>query len=89
MKISIITTMTNPEERKDPWKEALECYEDFADEVIITGKDWPIEFSWEQIGQYFQKGFEKASSDWVIRMDLDYFFHEKDFKAIKKIFKRK
>ena len=75
--------MTNPEERKDPWQEALNCYEDFADEVIITGKEWPIEFSWEQIGQYFQEGFDRASSDWVLRMDLDYFFHEKDFQKIK------
>lgn len=83
MKISIITTMTNPEERKDPWKEALNCYEDLADEIIITGKDWPIEFSWEQIGQYFQEGFNQASYDWVIRMDLDYFFRKKDFVKIR------
>ena len=27
MKISIFTSMTNPEERQDPWKEALNCYE--------------------------------------------------------------
>ena len=24
-KLSIFTTMTNPEDRKDPWKEALNC----------------------------------------------------------------
>lgn len=30
--------MTNPEERKDPWQEALNCYEDFADEVIKIGR---------------------------------------------------
>ena len=38
MKISIATTYTNPDERQDPWKEAMACYEDFADEVIVTGK---------------------------------------------------
>ena len=27
MKISIFTSMTNPEERQDPWKEAIQCYE--------------------------------------------------------------
>ena len=37
MKISIFTTMTNPEKRMDPYKEALKCYEDFADEIIIVG----------------------------------------------------
>ena len=38
MKISIFTSMTNPEERQDPWKEALNCYEDFAGEVITGQK---------------------------------------------------
>jgi len=32
-KLSIATTYTNPEERMDPWKEALTCYNDLADEV--------------------------------------------------------
>ena len=31
-KLSIATSYTNPEERMDPWKEALACYEDLADE---------------------------------------------------------
>ena len=57
MKISIFTSMTNPEARQDPWKEALACYEDLADEVIIVGEDWPDTFSWPYIGQTFQKGF--------------------------------
>ena len=39
--LSIFTTMTNPEKRNDPWREALDCYKDFADEVVITGQDWP------------------------------------------------
>ena len=30
MKVSIFTTMTNPEERMDPWKEALNCYEEYC-----------------------------------------------------------
>ena len=83
-KISIITTMTNPDDRNDPWKEALECYRDLADEVIIVGEDWPYEFEWSHIGKTFQKGYEKATGDWVIRMDLDYFFHENDILNIRK-----
>ena len=81
--ISIFTTYTDPEKRSDPWKEALECYNSFADEVIIEGGNWPYEFKWDLIGKTFQKGFDKCSGDWVIRMDIDYFFHEKDFKNIK------
>ena len=88
MKISIFTSMTNPEERQDPWKEALNCYEDFADEVITVGEDWPEEFSWDYIGQTFQKGLETSTGDWAIRMDLDYFFHEKDFDYIRKFLEK-
>ena len=36
------------------------------------------------IGKTFQNGFDKCQSDWVIRMDIDYFFHEQDFKKIRK-----
>jgi len=83
MKLSIFTSFTNPDDRNDPWKEALACYEDVADEVITVGQDWPEEFSWEHIGKTFQKGFDLCTGDWVIRMDIDYFFHEKDIFKIK------
>lgn len=35
MSISIFTTITNPRTRRDAYLEALQCYLDFADEVII------------------------------------------------------
>jgi len=69
--------MTDPEKRNDPWKEALDCYNFFADEVIVVGDDWPNEFSWDHIGKTFQEGYDKCTSDWVMRMDIDYFLHEK------------
>ena len=78
MKLSIFTTYTDPEKRNDPWKEALNCFNDIADEVIVTGSDWPEEFTWSQIGKYFQQGLNESKGDWNIRMDIDYFFHEKD-----------
>ena len=87
-KVSIITTMTDPDSRKDPWKEALQCYNDIADEVIVVGEDWPDEFDWSHIGKTFQEGFDKATGDWVIRMDLDYFFHENDIAKIRKMLQR-
>jgi len=86
--ISIFTTMTNPEERMDPWREALKCYGDLADEVITVGEDWPEEFKFDHIGKTFQKGFDKCSGDWAIRMDLDYFFHENDIQNIKSILEK-
>ena len=84
-KLSIATTYTNPEERMDPWKEALTCYNDLADEVVRTGENWPYEFSWDYIGKTFNESYELATGDWVIRMDLDYFFHENDFQGIRKV----
>lgn len=44
---------------------------------------WPKEFSWEFIGQQFQRGYEACTGDWVLHMDLDFIFHEKDFQAIR------
>ena len=82
MKVNIFTTMTDPEKRGDPWREALNCYEDFADEVTVVGKDWPYEFNFDIIGKYFQEGFDKTNCDWAFRMDIDYFLHENDFKNI-------
>ena len=83
--LSIATSYTNPEKRMDPWREALACYEDLADEVVRSGEDWPYEFTWDYIGKVFNESYQKATGDWVIRMDLDYFFHEKDFENIRKI----
>ena len=88
MKLTIFTSMTNPEDRMDPYKEALSCYEDFADEVITVGQDWPEEFSFEYIGTTFQEGFDKSNSDWVIRMDIDNFFHERDILKIMKVLQK-
>jgi len=81
--LSIFTSMTNPEERNDPWREALDCYQYFADEVVVVGEDWPYEFSWDYIGKTFQEGFDKSNSDWVMRMDIDYFIHEKYLSRIR------
>lgn len=39
MTISIITTITRPEERQDNWKEAIACYLDLANEVVVVYGD--------------------------------------------------
>jgi hypothetical protein len=75
--------MTDPEKRMDPWEEALDCYESFADEVIIVGDEWKQEFKWGDVNKILQRGFNESTGDWVIWMDIDNFFHEKDFEYIK------
>lgn len=113
MKLSIFTTVTNPERRGDNYKDALACYTSLADEtVIIYGRksdidhpleyengggktvhvptvinSWPKEFSWEIIGEHFQRGYEVCTGDWVIHCDLDFIFHERDFGRIRQALK--
>lgn len=92
--ISIFTTASNPIQRGDNIKEALNCYTELADEVVLIGdytdkrvnslmNYWPYEFSWEFIGKQFQRGYETLDTDFVLHMDLDFFFHEKDHQAIR------
>lgn len=99
MRLSIFTTATNPAKRGDDYHDAINCYKDMADELIVVsgsnpnefkeGKarhiynEWPQEFSWELIGQQFQRGYEAATGDWVIHADLDFIFHEKDIQALR------
>lgn len=108
MRISVFTTMKDPEKRGDLYKQAIESY-DFADEIIVidggshakngsTSRQygkwrkithwWPKEFSWEFIGQQFNRGYEACSGDVVIHADLDFIFHEKDYTAIREACQR-
>ena len=80
--------MTNPEERNDPWKESLNCYNLTADEVVVVGEDWPKEFDWGIFNKIYQSGMDKCNTDWVMRMDLDYFIHENDIPAIRESMER-
>ncbi len=105
MKLSILTTITNPEERQDPWKEAIACYKDLADEVVVVdggahsipdpvviSEDgykrvisfWPSEWSFEELPKHLNKGLQQCTGDWVIKLDIDQFIHEKDFTEVRK-----
>lgn len=83
MKISIFTHFTDPENRGDPWKEALSCYNQFADEVVTVGSNWQEEFKWSYIGEVFTEGFDNSKGDWVINLPIDMFIHENDFKTLR------
>ncbi len=117
MKISILTMVTNPEQRQDKWQEALKCYLDFADEVVVVNGGeslgvnvasylmqkpfgegfeydlvhkvkeislpWPYEWNWAELPRHLNEGLKHCTGDWVIKMDIDQFFHEKDFTQIR------
>ncbi len=104
LKLSVFTTVTDPSRRGDNYRDALKCYSNLVDEVVVVCggdemyddlikyarnvdlvtiySDWPKEFSWEFIGQQFQRGYQACTGDWVIHADLDFIFHEKDFEKI-------
>ncbi len=84
MKISSFITITNPHRRGDTYDQCLESARGFSDEVITVdgGDTWPYEFEWPIIGQHFQKGYNQAVGDWVIHLDCDYIFHERDYGRI-------
>jgi hypothetical protein len=88
MRLSIFTTCTRPYDRGDLIDEALACYKELADEVVVNDRNWPMEFTWPHIGKSFQQGYEAATGDWAIRADLDYIFHEQDFGKIRQALKQ-
>jgi len=103
MRLSIFTTITNPEERQDPWMEALESFNDLADEVIVINGGLPFSvdigfkfpkineiempmpdnWAWEELPKRVNAGLEASTGDWAISMDIDWMFHEDDFKRIR------
>ena len=111
MKLSILTTITDPEKRQDPYLEAISCYMDFADEIVIVNggnKDiyqkiaeglnlgdiqqekikiiemsWPAEWSWEELPKHLNAGLATCTGDWIIKLDIDQFFHENNIEEIR------
>lgn len=44
--LSCFTTVTNPEKRGDNYSDAIECYKDLADEVVIIDGDFGLPFDY-------------------------------------------
>lgn len=85
MTIGAFITQTQPQERGDLWLACRQSLGGFVDELTIVDGEltWPREFSWDIIGQHFQKGYEQSTADWVVHADLDFIFHEHDYSAIR------
>jgi hypothetical protein len=99
MKLSIIVITANPTEKQYAWKEALASYSDLADEIIIVdgGKEKleipsnarlihipdPEVWNWAEHPKRLNVGLLEATGDWIIKVDIDWIFHENDMKRIK------
>ncbi len=44
--------------------------------------EWPEEFSFEFIGEQFQRGYDACDGDWVIRLDCDFIFRDEDIEKL-------
>lgn len=88
MSIGAFITKTRPEQRGDTYEQCLQSAMGFCDRVVtIDGeKTWPKEFDWKIIGEHFQKGYENCDTDWVIHLDTDFIFHEKDYDKLRQAF---
>lgn len=102
MTLGIFTTVTDPFRRGDNAKDALNCYRDLADEVVVINGGgtnlntdgiievrhaWKREFDWQFIGQQFTRGYQNLRTDWCIHADLDMIFHQRDFGKIRQALK--
>jgi|SRR3972149_8276866 len=99
MKLSIITTITNPDQRGDAWREAIASYLALADEIVVVNGGrllekldpkvkwvnlaWPEEWVWSELPYHLNAGMKEASGDWVIKCDIDYVFHESEIENIR------
>ena len=89
MRISCFITKTRAKERGDTFDECYSQALKLCDEVIVIDgeKSWPYEFKWPTIGNHFQKGYEKATGDWILHLDCDFIIHENDFDTLRNAFR--
>lgn len=56
---------------------------DGNEKFIIVNQAWPEEWNWVELPRHLNAGLEQCTGDWVIKLDIDQFIHEKDFEAIR------
>lgn len=101
MKLTVLTMVTKPDERQDLWREAVANYCRFADEVVIVNGGpkleypdekvrfvdcpWPDEWDWEELPKHLNVGKACCTGEWILKLDIDQFIHEKEFEKLRKI----
>lgn len=99
MRLSILTMVTNPDEREERWREALANYCGLADEVIVVngGKElsypdpkvkfvnmeWPEDWDWEELPRHLNFGKSHCTGDWILKLDIDQLVHESEYERIR------
>lgn len=56
--------------------------------IKIKKRVWPEDASWDYAMEQYNFGLQNLSTDWAVKMDADYLFHEKDIPKIKELLQR-
>lgn len=99
MKYSIIVHTGDPEEKGYPYKEALDSYLGFADEVIVVNGGKPLKdiskavkvidipdpevWDWAEHPKRLNRALQETTGDWIIKMDIDWILDEKTFDTLR------
>jgi hypothetical protein len=54
--------------------------------IKIIKRDWPEDASWDYLCEQYNYGLQNLTTDWRMKVDADYIFHEKDIQNIKNLF---
>lgn len=57
-------------------------------QIRIIKREWPEDAGWDFLCQQYDYGFQNLTTDWRVKMDSDYIFHENDIPKIKKLFQK-
>ena len=55
------------------------------DRIRIIKREWKEDAGWDFLCQQYDFGFQNLTTDWRVKMDADYIFHENDIQKIKEL----
>lgn len=56
--------------------------------VETINMDWPEEYSWSEFPRHNNAAYKKATGDWVLRFNVDYFMNNADFRRLREELRR-
>ncbi len=99
MKLSVLTLVTNPDERQEMWREAVSNYCKLGHEVVVVngGKpltyddpkvkivdmDWPEEWDYSEFPRHLNFGIKNCTGDWIIVLMIDHMISEREHRAFR------
>ncbi len=54
-----------------------------TDKIKFVKRDWSDDASWDFLTQQYDCGLQNLTTDWRVKMDADYIFHENDLQRVR------